>query len=105
MVEHQNDLLNIITDKCLGHAKPTIKAKANECIMLMFDCTEAFNEAQDALLGLAGNKNIKVSYIIVVNFIFQIMTCGTQLIASLLEAYGLKKIQFNIYNEQMIKNA
>ena len=70
MVEHQNDLLNIITDKCLGHAKPTIKAKANECIMLMFDCTEAFNEAQDALLRLAGNKNIKVSYIIVVNFIF-----------------------------------
>ena len=62
MVEHQNDLLNIITDKCLGHAKPTIKAKANECIMLMFDCTEAFTEAQDALLGLVGNKNIKVSH-------------------------------------------
>ena len=31
---------------------------------------QPFNEAQDALLGLAGNKNIKVSYIIVVNFIF-----------------------------------
>ena len=70
MIEHQNDLLNIITDKCLGHAKPTIKSKANECIMLMFDCTEAFTEAQDALLGLAGNKNIKVSFLIVRKFNF-----------------------------------
>lgn len=61
MAEHQNDLLNIITDKCLGHAKPTIKAKANECVFAMFDSTEAFTEAQDALLGLAANKNIKVS--------------------------------------------
>ena len=54
--------MNVITDKCLGHAKPTIKTKANECIFLMFDCTEAFTEASETLVGLAANKNIKVSF-------------------------------------------
>ncbi len=70
----------------------------------MLYCTEAFNKTEDALLDLEENKNIKVSFNIVLNFIFQIMTCGTQIIASLLKAYGLKNL-FIVYNKQMIKNA
>jgi len=51
----------MLVEKCVGHAKPVIKDKALECIMMIFEVSENFEDSVETLQGLAANKNIKVS--------------------------------------------
>jgi len=73
LVPEQNSLILMLTEKCLGHAKPNIKSKALECFMLIFEVGENFDESIETLDSLLKHKNIKV------------MTSGTQAVASLVE--------------------
>ena len=46
----QNSVYPPIMDKCLGAAKPTLKAKSMECMLLFFEVSENFgDETLDAL--------------------------------------------------------
>lgn len=36
----QNDIIKTLIEKCMGHAKPTIKNKSTECFNLIFEVTE-----------------------------------------------------------------
>ena len=83
----------MLVEKCIGHAKPVIKQKGIDCLLLMFEVSENFEDSVECLCELAAHKNIKV------------MTCGTTAVASLLEAFGHKKMRIPDYAEQMLKNA
>jgi len=61
LVESQNDIINMLVEKCLGHAKPIIKQKATECLLLIFEVSENFDESIDTLNALLKHKNVKVS--------------------------------------------
>jgi len=51
----------MLVEKCLAHAKPVIVKKATDCLLLMFEVSESFEESVETLQGLASHKNIKVS--------------------------------------------
>lgn len=57
----QNEVLKALIEKCLGHAKPTIKQKGLDCFLLCFEVTEVFEESFEALLEMLNSKNQKVS--------------------------------------------
>ena len=61
IVEHQNKILAMLVEKCLGHAKPVIKEKSKECMLLIFEVSETFEDSVETLVGLASHKNVKVS--------------------------------------------
>ena len=61
IVEHANEILSMLIEKCLAHAKPVIKEKAKTCINLIFTVTENFTDCGDVLTSLASHKNVKVS--------------------------------------------
>ena len=49
-------------DKCLGAAKPSLKVKAMDCLLLMFEVAESFGEETlDALQALVKSAKPKVS--------------------------------------------
>jgi hypothetical protein len=56
-------MLTLLVEKCLGHAKPVIKEKATECMLLLFEVSENFEASVETLLALTKHKNIKVSLI------------------------------------------
>jgi hypothetical protein len=56
----QNDIIKILIEKCVGHAKPTIKSKSIECFNLLFEVSESFDEAVEPLLECVNSKNTKV---------------------------------------------
>ena len=46
----QNSIYAQMIDKCLGAAKPSLKTKSMECMMLLFEVSENFGEeTMDAL--------------------------------------------------------
>ena len=58
----QSSLLKPIIDKCIGAAKPHLKAKGIECMLEMFATTDNFDsEVFETLLELCKNKAVKVS--------------------------------------------
>lgn len=57
----QNNILSLLVEKCLGHAKPVIKELGTECMLLLFEVSENFEISVDTLQGLCKHKNIKVS--------------------------------------------
>jgi hypothetical protein len=59
-VDSQNDIINMLVEKCLGHAKPVIKQKGTECLLLLFEASENFEESIDCFLDLIKHKNVKV---------------------------------------------
>ena len=62
LMDSQNGIIQIMTEKMLfTHAKPGIKAKSKECLLLLFECTENFNDSVETLQGLLKHKNVKVS--------------------------------------------
>ena len=63
--ESQNSILSHLVEKCLGHAKPVIKDKATECMLLMFEVSEKFDSSVETLQELCKHKNIKVSNLLV----------------------------------------
>lgn len=80
-------------EKGLGHAKPVIKNKATDCILIMFEVSEDFEVSLETLQELANHKNVKI------------LACGIQAVAILLENFGIKKIKIPDYAELMLKNA
>ena len=55
-----NSIIQIVVEKCMGHAKPLIKNKAGECLLLLFEVSEEFSESTDTINGLLKNKNVKI---------------------------------------------
>lgn len=53
---NQNDIIKVLIEKCVGHAKPTIKLKALECFNLMFEVTETFDESLDTMTESLNSK-------------------------------------------------
>lgn len=93
LVPNQNDIINMLTEKCFGHAKPVIKKKAEDCLLLIFEVGENFDESIETLNALIKHKNIKV------------LQCGTQAVALMVENFGVKKVKISEYAKQMIVNA
>ena len=71
--QYQNDIIPILVEKCVGHAKPNIKAKSKECFLLMFDVSENFDDSIETINTVISHKNIKV------------LTSGIIALASLVE--------------------
>lgn len=91
--QNQNDIIPVLVEKCFGHAKPNIKTKAKECLLLMFEVSEKFDISIDVLNALISHKNIKV------------LTSGNIALAALVENFGVKKIKIAEYGTNMLKNA
>lgn len=49
MVEHQNGIINLLVEKCMGHAKPVIKEKSLECFLMLFEVTESIEDSIETL--------------------------------------------------------
>lgn len=86
-------MINMLVEKCLGHAKPVIKKKAEDCLLLIFEVGENFDESIDAINALLKHKNIKV------------LGSGTTCLAILISNFGVKKMKISEYSGQVIKNA
>ena len=57
----QNSVYAPMTDKCLGAAKPSLKTKSMECMLLYFEVSENFgDETLDALQALIKSNKPKV---------------------------------------------
>ena len=64
LLDAQNGIIQIIIEKMLlTHAKPGIKAKSLECLLLLFEVTQNFDDSIDALQTLLKHKNVKVSFL------------------------------------------
>jgi len=61
LAENQNPIISMLIEKCLGHAKPVIKQKATECLLLIFEVSENFEDSVETLQAMASHKNVKVS--------------------------------------------
>ena len=85
LVPCQNEIINILVEKCLGHAKPMIKKRAEECLLLIFEVGENFDESIETLQGLIKHKNIKV------------LATGTIAVGILVSNFGVKKIKIAEY--------
>jgi hypothetical protein len=56
----QNDIIKVLIEKCVGHAKPTIKNKSLDCFNLLFEVSESFDESIDTMVECLSSKNVKV---------------------------------------------
>ena len=61
----QYDIVKALIEKCIGHAKPTIKQKGLECFNTLFEVTESFDESVETITECLNSKTIKVSSIFV----------------------------------------
>ena len=93
LVDAQNEIIGMLVEKCIGHAKKAIQDKAKECLLLIFEVSEAFDESIDTFQALLAHKNVKV------------LTGGTLAVALLVEHYGVQKVKIGQYAERMLKNA
>ena len=51
-----------MVEKCLGQAKATLKQKSQECMLMLFEVSESFDEdTMDAILAFVKSKKPKVS--------------------------------------------
>ena len=93
LVPNKNDILNMLVEKCLGHDKPVIKKKAEDCLLLIFEVGENFEESIDTINALIKHKNVKV------------LQSGTVALGVLVANVGVKKIKIAEYAKQMLANA
>lgn len=55
---NQNDILKALIEKCIGHMKANIKQKSTECLLMLFEVSETFDEtASDSFIEMLKNKN------------------------------------------------
>ena len=59
-VESKNAIINMLVEKCIGHMKPVIKQKGIECLLLLFEVSENFEESVECFCELIKHKNVKV---------------------------------------------
>lgn len=58
----QIDLIKSLIEKYISQTKASVKQKAIDCMLLLFEVTEVFDEAtSDAMLEMLKHKNTKVS--------------------------------------------
>jgi hypothetical protein len=57
----QNELITILVEKCIGHAKIPVVMKSIEPLLLIFEVGENFEESTETLTELLKHKNVKVS--------------------------------------------
>jgi len=93
LVPSQNEIISVLIEKCLGHMKKPIQEKSIECILLIFEVGEVFDESIDTLNAFIQHKNLKI------------MTSGVVAVAVLVEHFGIKKVKISNYAENMLKNA
>ena len=79
----------------MAAAKPNIKVKALEALLLLFEVSENFDsDTMDTLEALIKNKNVKVSENLPTNPNFlQIIGLTYSAICSLMSAYGPSKFK------------
>jgi hypothetical protein len=53
----QNDVIKILIEKCIGHAKPTIRHRGLEDFNLIFEVSEQFDESIETILESINSKN------------------------------------------------
>jgi hypothetical protein len=58
----KNEMIKALVEKCLTHAKASIKMKASECFMLCFEVCEVFEDISETLIETLNSKQQKVSY-------------------------------------------
>ena len=59
---NQNEILKALIEKCICHVKASIKQKSTDCLLMLFEVSETFDEtAFDAFIEMFKNKNQKVS--------------------------------------------
>lgn len=85
LIEFQNEILSVLVEKCFDHAKAVIKQKGTDCLLVMFEVSETFEEAIDALNALITHKNIKV------------LIGGVRALSQLLDNFGHGKIKIAQY--------
>ena len=68
-------ILGMLIEKCVGHVKPTIKAKSLEVINLLFVVGEDFVLPGDTLRAFAAHKNVKVSKLFSRKCLITIFAC------------------------------
>lgn len=111
--EEPPGLLAILIEKCVGHVKPTIKAKSLEVMHLLFVVSEDFVLPGDTLREMASHKNVKVSNFQVSQsqtisdtiFNLQVLASGNIALAELFKAWGPKKFKLADYEEVVLKAA
>ena len=63
LASFQNSVYTPMIDKCLGAPKPNLKAKAMDCMLLIFEVSEEFgDETMEALQNELKSKKPKVSF-------------------------------------------
>lgn len=91
MLGAQPELIKQLIEKTLGHTKASIKNKAGDCWLKMFEVSESFDEgtAGEHMLEMLKHKNLKV---------FQTaMTTLTLWLA----AFGPKKVPLKLFLKTM----
>lgn len=63
VAECQNEVIKMLVEKCLLHAKPSIKQKSLECFLFLFEVSESFEESSDVMVELLKSKNLKVNFV------------------------------------------
>ena len=58
--ESKNAIISMLVEKCISHMKLVIKDKGIECLLLIFEVSENFEESEDCLCELIKHKNVKV---------------------------------------------
>lgn len=91
MLGSQPELIKQLIEKTLGHAKASIKNKAGDCWLKMFEVSESFDEATagEHVLEMLKNKSLKVSQTAMTTLNFW------------LAAYGPKKVPLKIFKKPM----
>ncbi len=66
---NQNEILKALIEKCICHVKASIKQKSTDCLLMLFEVSETFDEtAFDAFIEMFKNKNQKVSQTALASF-------------------------------------
>jgi hypothetical protein len=47
--ENQNSMITTIVEKCITHMKPVVKEKSTECLLLIFEVSENFENSAETL--------------------------------------------------------
>lgn len=68
VLSSQNDIIKVLIEKCIGHAKASIKTKSTECFNLLFEVTESFDDSLETLSEMLSSKNAKVLLICILFF-------------------------------------
>ena len=90
----QDKIYMPMLDKCMGAAKPTIKAKSLDSMLLLFEVSENFGEdTLDAFQAILKSNKPKIA-----------LTAMT-LLAALMKAFGLKKFNPARFGPQILAGA